>query len=61
MVDLNRAVLYDPLNPSLYYWRALAWKGLDSPINMVADLKLSCELGYGPACEEYEKQKPQKH
>jgi tetratricopeptide (TPR) repeat protein len=61
MVDLNRAVLYDPLNPSLYYWRALAWKGLDSPINLVADLKLSCELGYGPACEEYEKQKPQKH
>ena len=61
MVDLNKAVIYDPLNPSLYYWRAKTWKLLDSPINMVADLKLSCELGYQPACEEYESCKPQKH
>ena len=61
MVDLKRAVIYDPLNPSLYYWRAMAWKLMDSPINMVSDLKLSCELGYQPACEEYEKCKPQKH
>ena len=61
MVDLNRAVIYDPLNPTLYYWRAMAWKALDSRINMVADLKLSCELGYEPACNEYQRLKPQKH
>jgi tetratricopeptide (TPR) repeat protein/predicted RNA-binding Zn-ribbon protein involved in translation (DUF1610 family) len=61
MVDLNRAVIYEPLNPSLYYWRAKAWKAMNSPINMVSDLKLSCELGYQPAREEYEKCKPQKH
>jgi tetratricopeptide (TPR) repeat protein len=61
MVDLNRAVIYDPLNPALYYWRAMAWKALDSPINLVADLKLSCELGYEPACDEYQSLKPKKH
>ena len=61
MIDFNRAVISDPLNPALYYWRAMAWKALDSSINMVTDLKLACELGYGPACEEYEKLKPQKH
>lgn len=61
MVDLNQAALFDPLDPTLYYWRAKAWKALDSLINMVEDLKVSCELGYGPACEEYEKNKPQKH
>lgn len=61
MVDLNRAVLFDPFNPALYYWRAMAWKALDSPINMIADLKLSCELGYEPACMEYIRLKPQKH
>ena len=61
MVDLNRAVIYDPLNPTLYYWRAMAWKALDSQINMVADLKLSCELGYEPVCNEYKRLKPKKH
>jgi len=61
MVDLNRAVIYDPLNPALYYWRAMAWKLLDSKINIVSDLKLACELGYEPACSEYESHKPQKH
>ena len=61
MVDLNRAVIYDPLNPALYYWRAMAWKALDSRINLVSDLKLSCELGYEPACDEYQRLKPKKH
>jgi len=61
MVDLNRAAIFDPLNPTLYYLRAMAWKALNSSINMVADLKLSCELGYEPACIEYNKLKPQKH
>jgi tetratricopeptide (TPR) repeat protein len=61
IVDLNRAVIYDPLNPTLYYWRAMAWKALDSRINTVADLKLSCELGYEPACNEYQMLKPKKH
>ncbi len=61
MVDLNRAVLFDPFNPALYYWRAMAWKALDSPINMIADFKLSCELGYEPACMEYIRLKPQKN
>jgi len=61
MVDLNRAVIYDPLNPALYYWRAMAWKALDSRINLVSDLKLSCELGYEPACDEYQSLKPKKH
>jgi tetratricopeptide (TPR) repeat protein/predicted RNA-binding Zn-ribbon protein involved in translation (DUF1610 family) len=61
MVDLNRAVIFDPLNPTLYYLRAMAWKTLNSSINMVADLKLSCELGYEPACIEYNRLKPQKH
>jgi len=61
MLDFNRAVLFDPLNETLYYWRAMAWKAIDSPINMVGDLKLSCELGYEPACNEYQRLKPQKH
>jgi len=61
VVDLNRAVIFDPLNPVLYYWRAMAWKALESSINMVEDLKVSCELGYAPACIEYETFKPQKH
>ncbi len=61
VVDLNRAVIFNPLNPVLYYWRAMAWKALDSSINMVEDFKVSCELGYAPACIEYETFKPQKH
>ena len=61
MVDLNQAVIYDPLNSALYYYRAMVWKALDSPINLVADLKLSWELGYKPACEEYHNLKPKKH
>ena len=61
MVDLNRAAIFDPLNPTLYYLRAMAWKALNSSINMVADLKVSCELGYEPACIEYNRLKPQKH
>jgi len=39
----------------------MAWKALDSSINMVEDFKVSCELGYAPACIEYETFKPQKH
>ena len=61
MVDLNRAAIFDPLDPTLYYLRAMAWKALNSSINMVADLKLSCELGYEPACIEYNRLKPQKN
>ena len=61
MVDLNQAVIYDPLNSALYYYRAMVWKALDSPINLIADLKLSWELGYEPACEEYHNLKPKKH
>ena len=61
MVDLNRAVRIDPLNPAAYYWRAMAWKALNSPINMVADFKVACELGDERACLEYESHKPQKH
>ena len=57
----DRAVIYDPLNPVLYYWRAMAWKAMNSQLNMLSDLKLSCELGYEPACAEYNGNKPQKH
>ena len=49
---------FDPLNASLYYWRAQAWKEKGDDFNMKEDLKLSCEMGYEPACLEYKKLKP---
>jgi len=60
LADFKQAVLFDPLNPSLYYWRAQAWKAKDDHFNMTEDLKLSCEMGYEPACLEYRKIKPAK-
>jgi tetratricopeptide (TPR) repeat protein len=60
MADFNQAVLFDPLNSSLYYWRAQAWKAKDDRFNMTEDLKLSCEMGYEPACLEYKKLKSTK-
>ena len=58
MADFSKAVLLDPLNSSLYYWRAQAWQAKDDSFNMYEDLKCSCELGYEPACIEYRKFKP---
>jgi len=60
MKDFSKAVLFDPLNASLYYWRAQAWKAKDDEFNTNEDLKLSCELGYEPACLEYRKRKTTK-
>jgi len=60
MADFNQAVLFDPLNASLYYWRAQAWKAKEDLFNMTEDLKLSCEMGYEPACLEYRKLKSAK-
>jgi tetratricopeptide (TPR) repeat protein len=60
LADFKQAALFDPLNSSLYYWRAQAWKAKDDQFNMTEDLKLSCEMGYEPACLEYRKQKPAK-
>jgi tetratricopeptide (TPR) repeat protein len=57
MADFNQAVLYDPLNPSLYYWRAQVWRAKDDSFNMIEDFKRSCELGYEPACNAYRKHK----
>jgi tetratricopeptide (TPR) repeat protein len=60
IADFKQAILFDPLNPSLYYWRAQAWKAKDDQFNMTEDLKLSCEMGYEPACVEYRKRKSPK-
>jgi tetratricopeptide (TPR) repeat protein len=60
MDDFNQAVLFDPLNAALYYWRAQAWKLKEDEFNMKEDLKLSCEMGHEPACIEYGKLKPTK-
>ena len=60
MADLNQAVRLAPLNPTLYFWRAQAWKAKDDPSSMAEDLKLSCELGYEPACLAYSKIRPPK-
>ncbi len=60
MADFNQAVLFDPLNAALYYWRAQAWKAKEDEFNMTEDLKLSCEMGHEPACLEYRKLKPTK-
>ena len=60
MTDFNQAVLFDPLNAALYYWRAQAWKAKEDEFNMTEDLKLSCEMGHEPACLEYRKLKPTK-
>ena len=57
MADFNQGVIFDPLNAPLYYWRAQAWKVKDDQFNMTEDLKLSCEMGYEPACFEYRKLK----
>ena len=53
MADFNEAVLFDPLNASLYYWRAQAWRAQNDQFNIREDLKLSCEMGHEPACLEY--------
>ena len=60
MADFNQAVLFDPLNAALYYWRAQAWKAKEEEFNMTEDLKLSCEMGHEPACLDYRKLKPTK-
>ena len=60
MADLNQAVRLAPLNPTLYFWRAQAWKAKDDLPSMAEDLKLSCELGYEPACLAYSKIRPPK-
>ena len=60
MADLKQAVELDPLNPILYFWRAQAWKAKNDLSNMAEDLKLSCELGYEPACQAYSKLTPLK-
>jgi tetratricopeptide (TPR) repeat protein len=60
MADFNQAVLFDPLNAALYYWRAQAWKIKKDQFNTTEDLKLSCEMGHEPACLEYKKLKPPK-
>ena len=60
MADFNQAVLFDPLNADLYYWRAQAWKAKSDEFNMREDLKLSCEMGHEAACLEYKKLKPVK-
>ncbi len=57
MADFNQGVIFDPLNATLYYWRAQAWKAKDDQFNVTEDLKLSCEMGYEPACFEYRKLK----
>ena len=53
LADFNEAVLFDPLNASLYYWRAQAWRAKDEHFSMMEDIKLSCEMGHEPACLEY--------
>ena len=53
LADFNEAVLFDPLNPALYYWRAQAWGAKDNQLNLKEDLKLSCEMGHEPACLKY--------
>jgi Flp pilus assembly protein TadD/phage FluMu protein Com len=58
LADFDKAVLFEPLKASLYYWRAQAWKAKNDSFNMNEDLKRSCELGYEPACIEYKKHKP---
>jgi len=60
MADFNQAVMFDPLNSSLYFWRAQAWKAKEDTFNMAEDLKLACEMGYEPACLEYRKLKDRK-
>ncbi len=60
LTDFNQGIRFDPLNSFFYYLRAHAWKEKDDPSNMSADLKISCELGYEPACLEYRKFKAQK-
>ncbi|MDX1775603.1 MAG: tetratricopeptide repeat protein, partial [Desulfobulbales bacterium] len=55
IADFNQAVLFDPLNAPLYFWRAQAWKIKKDQFNMGEDLKLSCELGFEQACLEYKK------
>jgi tetratricopeptide (TPR) repeat protein len=57
LADFNQAVMFDPLNGELYYWRAQAWKEKDDNYNMTEDLKLACEMGYEAACHEYKRLK----
>jgi len=57
LADFNQAVMFDPLNAEIYYWRAQVWKEKDDNYNMSEDLKLACEMGYEAACLEYKKLK----
>jgi len=57
LTDFNQAVMFNPLNAEIYYWRAQVWKEKDDKYNMSEDLKLSCEMGHQAACLEYQKLK----
>lgn len=58
MADFDRAIHLDPLDAKIYYQRGRAEKALDrSSKSMLADFKLSCELGYEPGCAAYKKLK----
>jgi tetratricopeptide (TPR) repeat protein len=57
LADFNQAVMFDPLDAEIYYWRAQAWKEKDDKYNMLEDLKLACEMGHEAACLEYKKLK----
>jgi tetratricopeptide (TPR) repeat protein len=57
LADFNQAVMFDPLNAEVYYWRAQAWKAKKDHYNTTEDLKLACEMGFESACLEYKKLK----
>ena len=60
VADFNQAVMFDPLNAEIYYWRSQAWKEKGDNYNVTEDLKLACEMGHEAACVEYKSLKSSK-
>ena len=60
VADFNQAVMFDPLNAEIYYWRSQAWKEKGDDYNVTEDLKLACEMGHEAACVEYKSLKSSK-
>ena len=60
VADFNQAVMFDPLNAEIYYWRSQAWKEKGDAYNLSEDLKLACEMGHEGACLEYKNLKSAK-
>ena len=55
----NYSLEFNPENPEVYYWRAVAYWHQNKLDLAEADLKQSCDLGYKEACDRHDQVKNQ--